>query len=129
MKKAKLGTAKLNTGITVAAREIKGEMYAYTFSNRTQAEAHAEKVGGEVSQFRSRVFYVRVNPDWTPGFDESAWIKNRGMYYRQGTRTLMCRENGSRAIDFHRDLESARKAFHENAEIWNGHLDRLGFDI
>ena len=129
MKKTKLGTSKLNNGIAVAAREIGGQMYAYTFSNRTQAEAHAEKVGGEVRQFRSPVFYVRVNPDWTPGFDESAWIKNRGMYYRQGTRTLMVCERGSRAIYFHRDLEEARKAFHENAEMWNGHFDRLDFDI
>ena len=129
MKKTKLGTSKLNNGIAVAAREIGGQMYAYTFSNRTQAEAHAEKLGGEVRQFRSPVFSVRVNPDWTPGFDESAWIKNRGMYYRQGTRTLMVCESGSRAIYFHRDLEEARKAFHENAEMWNGHFDRLDFDI
>ena len=61
MKKAKLGTAKLNNGMTVSAREVKGEMYSYHFVNRTQATAHAEKVGGEIRQF-GPVFYVRVDP-------------------------------------------------------------------
>jgi hypothetical protein len=58
MKKVKLGTAKLNNGVAVSAREIKGEMYPYTFSNRTQADAHVKKVGGYVNTFRGRVFYV-----------------------------------------------------------------------
>jgi hypothetical protein len=69
--KVKLGTYTLNgrTGFaTVSAREVKGEMQAYSFSNETQAKAHAKKVGGYVNTFRGRVFYVVVNyskvEDW-----------------------------------------------------------------
>jgi len=32
-------TYKLNNGLTVLAREIKGHIYAYTYSNRKQAVA------------------------------------------------------------------------------------------
>ena len=66
---AKLGTFTLNTGQVVSAKEGKGYSYsgqkamqAYTFTNRTQAEKHALKVGGMVIK-PSRIFYVEVNEE------------------------------------------------------------------
>ena len=66
---AKLGTVKLNTGDIVSAREGEGHSYkgqktmqAYKFSNRTQAEKHAQKVGGTVIK-PGRVFYVQMKED------------------------------------------------------------------
>jgi hypothetical protein len=68
--KVKLGTYTLNgrtkrdgSPCTVSAREVKGEMQAYSFSNETQAKAHAKKVGGYVNTFRGRVFYVVVESE------------------------------------------------------------------
>tara|TARA_B100000949_G_scaffold85555_1_gene76425 strand:- start:2672 stop:6631 length:3960 start_codon:yes stop_codon:yes gene_type:complete len=65
----KLGTVKLNTGDVVSAKMGKGysfkgdeNMQAYKFTNRTQAQKHAEKVGGEVIK-PGRVFYVRMNEE------------------------------------------------------------------
>ena len=57
-------TNKLNNVNIVAAREVKGKMSSYTFANLTQAEAHADKLGGKVCKFRGgRVFYVRMDAE------------------------------------------------------------------
>ena len=63
VKTPKYGTINLSKrsgGATVSAREVPGYgMEAYTFSNKTQADKHAKKVGGETYHF-GRVFYVRM---------------------------------------------------------------------
>ena len=63
VKTPKYGTTNLSKrsgGATVSAREVPGYgMEAYTFSNKTQADKHAKKVGGETYHL-GRVFYVRM---------------------------------------------------------------------
>ena len=54
-------TYKLNNGVHVLARPLKdGNLYPFTYINRTQAENAARKHGGEVYQgpISRRVFYV-----------------------------------------------------------------------
>ena len=61
-KAPELGTVKLNQRggfAIVSARKTKYGMDAYKFSNRTQAEKHADKVGGKVIN-PGRVFYVEL---------------------------------------------------------------------
>ena len=52
-------TYMLRTGEIVLARPWDGRTYPVTYTNRTQAERAAAKVGGEVIQ-RGRPFYVRL---------------------------------------------------------------------
>ena len=69
IEEAQLGTFKLNTGDVVSARMGKGYsfkgqkvMQPYSFTNRTQAQKHAEKVDGKVIN-PGRVFYVKVKEE------------------------------------------------------------------
>ena len=69
IEEAQLGTFKLNTGDVVSARMGKGysfkgqkKMQPYSFTNRTQAQKHAEKVDGKVIN-PGRVFYVKVKEE------------------------------------------------------------------
>lgn len=52
-------TYKLSNGEVVLAKLSRGNLYPFTYSNRTQAEKKAEAVGGEVVQ-RGRPFFVRM---------------------------------------------------------------------
>lgn len=54
-------TTKLNNGVEVLAKVIKGEVWAVTFANRTQAQNAAAKFGGWVWQGMGRPFYVRFD--------------------------------------------------------------------
>lgn len=54
-------TTTLNSGVVVLAKLYKGEAFAKTFANRTQAYKAAEAVGGEVIQ-KGRPFFVMVRP-------------------------------------------------------------------
>jgi len=51
-------TVKLRNGATVLAKLYKGEPEPVRYSNRTQAQAAAEKHGGVVARFLGRPFYV-----------------------------------------------------------------------
>ena len=59
---AKHGVFTLNKGageVKVSARYIKGELAPHTFTNKTQAKKHSDKVGGKVFKTpNGRVFYV-----------------------------------------------------------------------
>ena len=61
-KEPELGSFKLNTGHVVSARKTKYGMEAYKFTNSTQAEKHAAKVGGSVIK-PGRVFYVKLKEE------------------------------------------------------------------
>jgi hypothetical protein len=54
-------TTKLRNGVTVLGKLYKGETYAKTYANRTQAEKAAAAVGGQVIQPRlGPVFFVMM---------------------------------------------------------------------
>lgn len=54
-------TTKLNNGAEVLAKDYKGNLYAFTYSNRTQAENKAIELGKEWAVYKGlgRPFYVR----------------------------------------------------------------------
>lgn len=56
---APLVTKKLNNGVTVLAKLYKGEPWAKTFANRSQANTACEKAGEGWAVFQyGRPFYV-----------------------------------------------------------------------
>ena len=83
VKTPKYGTTNLSKrsgGATVSAREVPGYgMEAYTFSNKTQADKHAKKVGGETYHL-GRVFYVRMKE--SVEFDEKKSATDYEIYHK-----------------------------------------------
>ena len=54
-------TVKLNNGIEVLAKNYKGSLCAFTYSNRTQAEKKAIELGNEWAVYKGlgRPFYIK----------------------------------------------------------------------
>lgn len=52
--------AGLRDGTIVLGKEYQGVIVPVTYANRTQAEAAAQRVGGEVIKRSGRPFYVAV---------------------------------------------------------------------
>ena len=97
---AQLGTFKLNTGDVVSARMGKGYsfkgqkvMQPYSFTNRTQAQKHAEKVDGKVIN-PGRVFYVKVKEEVEIDEEVFYWYiikgtSQKGKVWKTGTERQM----------------------------------------
>ena len=51
-------TTKLNNGHSVLGRFANGQVKAFTYANRAQADRKAEEVGGDVRRFVGRPFYI-----------------------------------------------------------------------
>jgi len=128
----RLGWTRLNDGRLVSARP-NGE--AYTFANRTQAQNHATKVGGQVYQPpMGRVFYVAVpatknpakkNPDMSL---DKAMRAARAWAKKSGNRAALAHIDGyiSGAYQMeamqlgHSEIESAVPYIMANIGSWRG---------
>ena len=100
IEEAQLGTFKLNTGDVVSARMGKGYsfkgqkvMQPYSFTNRTQAQKHAEKVDGKVIN-PGRVFYVKVEEEVEINEEVFYWYiikgtSQKGKVWKTGTERQM----------------------------------------
>lgn len=100
IEEAQLGTFKLNTGDVVSARMGKGYsfkgqkvMQPYSFTNRTQAQKHAEKVDGKVIN-PGRVFYVKVKEEVEIDEEVFYWYiikgtSQKGKVWKTGTERQM----------------------------------------